>query len=1147
MSRGTFDEWRGCAERRRAAKCVGLRATEVIDHHAGIYEIRVSGFPSLDWTWEGSVALRPQDFDDEDDDDVNSLWKGDVVGVEPDQSALYVSMAPDSRHPPCKGTFLVKPFDFLAVLAELLSANDLKGCRGDLSSYLANSSQLQPGRTRNGASPAAIPESVWRSSWGAVWGPPGTGKTYTIGQLVAEAAGGGRILIVSTTNKATDSAALQVGRALRARGADSRTAIRLGAGADYELYEREGLTDLVSGTETELRRQLAKVRRQARSTSDPVEKARLTALKAELQRQLSEAGGLFEGGDKAIVLCTAYGAMARLVSKNVRDSIAAGMAPFTTAILDEAGLLSAAVTASLALLASKRVLLVGDPRQLAPISRMSRILPPEEARWLGSSGLSNLSDLRGAPNLHQLTVQYRMRPSIRKVVSAYQYEGSLTDDPRVVDRADPRGEKFAKLPRCIWYVLDDDTESQSAQIRAGRGPGNRSWIRPRTRAILEKLLKAMPTMAQSQGLFITPFAAQARQIRRFFGEAGHSTWTASTVHAQQGAEADWVIFDTVHASSTGWPFDEWKRLINVALSRSREQVILLASRSEMQEPYLSPLATLMTPGHFKRKWKKSERWVTHEASFDARRDPRSLGAQIERRKALRPVLSGEQERLCAYKMDGKPRLVRGVAGSGKTFVLANWLTQTVGSPDFKGKAWVVFANAALRSLLEATAREAWEEQRRTEPFPIKRVEFLHIRHVLDDLCRSGRIRPPSQDRFNYDAIAKLYLDRIGREGVRPRCDALFIDEAQDFGHHALELCFALVRSEEQSPDAKAAMVFYDNAQDVYGRGTPVWAQLGLNVQGRSTVMKESFRSTRPINEFAMNVLFRLQDPQGDADHRELVRRGLVEKQTRDGKPWWRIHFNRVDGPHPTFRKFPDRDREMDAMAAQVETWIVKEGLSPRDIKVLCNSKLIRNRTVQALETRLGRHRVRVVHETSTTFSDQDDTLVVSTAHSFKGYESEAVVVPGADKFSVKTADPLSSALYVAMTRARSLLYISALDRQGTGSARAIVDALAETDGILRGRQPTETIALSGPAANEEMFAKLPAEHRSWAEELGESHALQFEPLLRDDGSILAEPEFWFQAQGETFAAFIEPPPSAIAYDLEDAGVTVLRPGDSVPA
>jgi len=64
------------------------------------------------------------------------------------------------------------------------------------------------------------------------------------------------------------------------------------------------------------------------------------------------------------------------------------------------------------------------------------------------------------------------------------------------------------------------------------------------------------------------------------------SWEASTVHSQQGSEADIVIFDTVNASSYNWPYEEWKRLVNVALSRAREAIVVLASRSEMDEPYL---------------------------------------------------------------------------------------------------------------------------------------------------------------------------------------------------------------------------------------------------------------------------------------------------------------------------------------------------------------------------------------------------------------------------------------------------------------------------------------------------------------------------------------------------------------------------------
>ncbi len=188
---------------------------------------------------------------------------------------------------------------------------------------------------------------------------------------------------------------------------------------------------------------------------------------------------------------------------------------------------------------------------------------------MGSSGLTSLSEsCTTSPNVYQLTEQYRMAPEIREIVSDYQYDGRLTDADQVVQRADLRGTQLGQQPRAIWYVLDEDPGDHMAQIRAVRGPGNRSWVRPRTWELVDRLLKGHKELKHGPGLFISPFAAQARQIRRLLAGAGYNGWTASTVHAQQGSEADFVIFDTVHAGSTGWPFDDWKRLVNVALRRN---------------------------------------------------------------------------------------------------------------------------------------------------------------------------------------------------------------------------------------------------------------------------------------------------------------------------------------------------------------------------------------------------------------------------------------------------------------------------------------------------------------------------------------------------------------------------------------------------
>jgi hypothetical protein len=592
------------AEQRRAGRSVRLCCTDVKDCGEGIYRVRVSGFPSLDWSWEGATALR---FKKPGRPEI--LWKGEVVGLEADEGAVYVALDPQATRRPCRGDFVVKPFDFLEALMQVLTEPALRPVHPALQQTLAAARVPARGSERAVPGGLPVPADLWASSWGILWGPPGTGKTYTIGRLVSGLPPGmERVLVVSTTNKATDNAALQIGAQLQMRGRAVDDVVRLGSGSDYEFYRKAGLEALLSGTEAELRVRISKLRRELQRAPDAETRARLQRDLNNLIKALSEAGNLFLSDDKSVVVTTAYGAITRLLSQQCRELFASGSAPFTTVILDEAGLLSCAVTGVLALLAAHRVLLVGDPRQLAPISRMSRILPVAEARWLGSSGLSALSDVSTRqPNVHQLTKQHRMAPAIRQVVSSYQYGGRLSDAPAVTRRPDPRGPLFQGASRAIWYVLDEDPGENLSHIRAVRGPGNRSWMRMRTFALLNRLFDAEPSLKKARGLFISPFAAQAREMQRILTAYRLPHWSASTVHAQQGAEADYVLFDTVNASSTGWPYEEWKRLINVAMTRARSLLYVSSINRHGNGPERDIVETLKTADQLLRGEKPVEK------------------------------------------------------------------------------------------------------------------------------------------------------------------------------------------------------------------------------------------------------------------------------------------------------------------------------------------------------------------------------------------------------------------------------------------------------------------------------------------------------------------------------------------------------------
>ena len=991
---------------------------------------------------------------------------------------------------------------------------------------------------------------AWGHSWCIIWGPPGTGKTTTVGRQVAEclADEGERILVVSTTNKSTDESALSIGRAIRiceVSRLESSEVLRIGKGAHVEKYQAEGLEDLLRGSETDLLRQIGSLLNEIDANQEPERRAICRKHIQQLKKAMKDASfNAFASGAARAVVATAFKAVALLNDPKVLESIESGRAPFTTIIIDEAGLISRSAVAALSLLASRRVVLAGDPKQLAPISRISRVLPNSQATWLASSGLSHLGHFGvPRPGTCALREQHRMHPHISTLISQYQYDGILKDGAVVRDRPFARPTILDGQPRAIWYVLDEG-EDDLPSIRAERGPGNRSWLRRKSRRVLE-LLFSDEAMRRARGLFITPFVAQAREAREYLAEEEILTWSSATVHSQQGTEADIVIFDPVNAGSTAWPPEEWKRLVNVGVSRAREFVIILASRAEMRAPYLRPLIHNLAPRSLKRSggsttWARVTPEVEYEVALGAVDDPARLGSQIAARKTLRPVLSAEQQRLCGYTMDGKPRLVRGVAGSGKTAVMAHWIVKTLRrtSPTADTKIWAVFANNSLSRLISDTIQEVWADDPEAGPYPAHRVELWHIGQLWSQLG----VRPLADDRYNYDAAAKAHLAKIAGQFVQPRCHAMFIDEAQDLGPAALEFLGRLVaQSDESNPKTRAINIFYDNAQNVYGRPTPKWSEIGLDMRGRSFVMQESFRSTKPITEFALNVLYRLRPDEKSGDHAELIDRSLIERADRGGQEWWNVRFNQSDGPAPILKRFTTVEAEFEAIGDQLVSWIKTDGVRPNDICVLYNSQPVKLRLEGRVAEKLASIGVALEVQTGQAFSRDPNTVVSSTAQSYKGYESEVVLVAGADMFVAKGTGVLANGLYVAMTRARSLLAVYGLASKA-GEGGRVMQALDECVNLL-GEPSTEQVSPLDVA--NDLISTIGTKNREWLKSIMKKSKIELDSVLADNGEVIAEPLFWFVKDGVPFACFVGEPLQAIRHKLEDLGFQVIAPGHNM--
>lgn len=85
---------------------------------------------------------------------------------------------------------------------------------------------------------------------------------------------------------------------------------------------------------------------------------------------------------------------------------------------------------------------------------------------------------------------------------------------------------------------------------------------------------------------ITPFTNQCDYIQKALHEAHLDNITCGTVHAFQGDEKDVILFSLALTDKTHPKTYEWlknnRELVNVAVSRAKEQLIVLSSRKELE-------------------------------------------------------------------------------------------------------------------------------------------------------------------------------------------------------------------------------------------------------------------------------------------------------------------------------------------------------------------------------------------------------------------------------------------------------------------------------------------------------------------------------------------------------------------------------------
>ncbi len=482
---------------------------------------------------------------------------------------------------------------------------------------------------RNEAQHEALIKSL-RNRTLFVWGPPGTGKTSTLGFMMANyLIKGKRVLFASNTNRAVDVGLLSAMDALTAIEKEhlEQEITRFGDMAldsgrlEQVLFERQvkereerqkakaaGLMNLL-GKYQKLQREIDNLMEHGEDV--PKELDYEISL---LGIQVDEHGGVEALEEKIEQMVTVNERaelrrrrlVATTLAKVCTSELFDGM-EFDAVVIDEASMASLPYLMVLAAKAKSHIVAVGDPMQLPPIALTDdaasrRFL--EEDIFTYVSKAETTEDLfawhdANRPLTAFFDTQYRMKQDLAEVLSSVFYEGRLktaAGDAKPLTNGKPPAGKAPTV-----NVID--TRKYGPVLRQkedgwGFSPVNEVHLFFILKMVKRLVLKNHVPMNEIG--VIVPFRSTVYDIRRELYGAGYEQVEVGTIHTFQGREKRVIIFDTVMSGEDQYgrkrhysvrPFDEDKnglsvpRLLNVAFSRSRERLVILADMDHINKIY----------------------------------------------------------------------------------------------------------------------------------------------------------------------------------------------------------------------------------------------------------------------------------------------------------------------------------------------------------------------------------------------------------------------------------------------------------------------------------------------------------------------------------------------------------------------------------
>ena len=363
------------------------------------------------------------------------------------------------------------------------------------------------------------------------------------------------------------------------------------------------------------------------------------------------------------------------------------------------------------------------------------------------------------------------------------------------------------------------------------------------------------------------------------------------------------------------------------------------------------------------------------------------------------VMDLQQEQLARSLGDGH-RVIHGVAGSGKTMILgyrAEYLAQA-SALGAKPILILCFNEPLAVKLASVMAAKGLSNR-------------VHARHFhkwcREQLLAFGQTLPDNS--LPVGAKMADMVERVIRAVERGHIpsgqyQAVLIDEGHDFAPEWLKLVTQMV-----DPATNSLLVLYDDAQSIYERARAKqfsFKSLGIQAQGRTTILKINYRNTQQILQTA-----------------SLVAADLLTANDKDddGIPLVKPISCGRDGEAPLIINLPSLRDETYAIADSLRA-AHEEGHAWGDMAILCRDWHTMDLCAAALHQRGLPYNVR---KRTGDFQPAADHIHVMTMHASKGLEFPVVALPGVGHMpAIGEAEKDEARLfYVAATRATQKLVL----------------------------------------------------------------------------------------------------------------------------